>query len=141
MAQFEKQHIYPYIKIKSTLYLRYTDDISMIWTGTAHDFFENLNRKHKAMKIEHNISNNNISFLDILIFKGKNSALQTTLYCKPTKQQSYLHANSDHPKSVKNSMPHCQARRIKTICSALTKHKKHFAEIWGEWLGGLRHCN
>ena len=34
MAQFEEQHIYPYIKNKSILYLRYIDDIFMIWTGT-----------------------------------------------------------------------------------------------------------
>ena len=36
MAQFEKQHIYHYIKNKSVLYLQYIDDIFMIWTGTAH---------------------------------------------------------------------------------------------------------
>ena len=37
MAQFEKQHIYPYIKNKSILYLRYIDDICMIWTGTKQE--------------------------------------------------------------------------------------------------------
>ena len=34
MAQFEKQHIYPYIKNKSIQFLRYIHDIFMIWTGT-----------------------------------------------------------------------------------------------------------
>ena len=33
-TQLEKQHIYPYIKKKSILYLRYIDDVFMIWTGT-----------------------------------------------------------------------------------------------------------
>ena len=37
MAQFEKQHIHPYIKNKSILYLRYIDDIFMIWTGTKQE--------------------------------------------------------------------------------------------------------
>ena len=37
MAQFERQHIYPYMKNKSTLYLRYIDDIFMIWTGTKQE--------------------------------------------------------------------------------------------------------
>ena len=130
MAQFEKQHIYPYIKNKSILYLRYIDDIFMIWTGTKQElliFLEKLNSKHKTIKFEHNISNSNISFLDMLIYKDKNNTLQTTLYRKPTDQQSYLHAHSDHPKSLKRSIPYSQALRIKTICSTLTEYKKHCA--------------
>ena len=122
MAQFEKQHIYPYIKNKSILYLRYIDDIFMIWTGTKQElliFLEKLNSKH-------NISNSNKSFLDTLIYKEKNNTLQTTLYRKPTDQQSYLHAHSDHPKSLKRSILYSQALRIKTICSTVTvEYKKH----------------
>ena len=108
MAQFEKQHIYPYIKNKSILFLRYIDDIFMIWTGTKQElliFLENLNSKHKTIKFEHNISHSKISFLDTLIHKDKNNTLQTTLYQKPTDQQSYLHAHSDYPKSLKRSIP------------------------------------
>ena len=37
MAQFGKQHVYPYIKNKSILYLQYIDDIFMIWTGTKQE--------------------------------------------------------------------------------------------------------
>ena len=37
MAQFEKQYIYPYIKNKSILYVRYIDDIFTIWTGTKQE--------------------------------------------------------------------------------------------------------
>ena len=37
MAQFKKQHIYPYIKNKSIPYLRYIDDIFMVWTGTKQE--------------------------------------------------------------------------------------------------------
>ena len=82
MAQFEKQHIYPYIKNKSVLYLRYIDDIFMMWTGTKEElviFSEKLNSKHKTIKFEHNISNSNILFLDTLIYKDKNNTLQTIL--------------------------------------------------------------
>ena len=96
MAQFEKQHIYPYIKNKSILHLQYTDDIFMIWTGTKQElliFLEKLNSKHKTITFEHNISNSNISLLDTLIYKDKNNTLQTNLYQKPTDQQSYLHAH------------------------------------------------
>ena len=126
MAQFEKQHIYPSFKKKSILYLRYIDDIFKIWTGTKQElpiFFEKLNSKHKTIKSEHNISHSNISFLDTLIYKSKNNTLQTTLYPKPTDQQSYLHAHSDHPNSLKINIPYSQALRIKTICSTLTECK------------------
>ena len=42
-------------------------------------------------------------------------------------EQSYLHAYLDHPKSLKRTIPYSQALRIKTICSTLTKCKKHCA--------------
>ena len=99
----------------------------MIWTGTKQElliFLENLNSKHKAIKFERNISHSRISFLDILIYIEKNNTLQTTLYRKPTDQKSYLHAHSDHPKSLKRSIPYSQALRIKTICSTLSEYKK-----------------
>ena len=107
LSQFEKQqHIYPYIKNKSTPNLRYIVDIFMNWAGTSQEliaFLEYLNSKHKAIKFEHNISPSNISFLYILIYKDKNNTLQTTLYRKPTDQQIYLHVHSDHPKSLRKA--------------------------------------
>ena len=142
MAQFEKQHIYLYIKNKSILYLRYIDDIFLILTGTKQElliFLEKLNCKHKTIRFEHNISYSNISFLDKLIYKDKNNTLQTTLYRKPTDQQSYLHVYSDHPRSLKRTIPYSQALRIKTICSTLTEYKKHCAILWFKllWLAGM----
>ena len=59
MAQFDKQHINPYIKNKSILYLRYMDGIFMMWTETKQELLlssENLNSKHKKIRFEHNIS-------------------------------------------------------------------------------------
>ena len=37
VAQFEAKHIYPYIHGKSLLFLRYIDDIFMIWNGTTKE--------------------------------------------------------------------------------------------------------
>ena len=62
--------------------------------------------------------------IDIYRQKQNSSA---TLYRKPTDLQSYLHAHSDHSKSLKRSIPYSQAFRIKTICSTLTEYKKHCA--------------
>ena len=87
-------------------------------------YLENLDSKDKTVKFEHNISYSRISFFDTLIHIDKNNTLQITLYRKPTHQQSCLHAHSDHPKSLKRSIPYSQALRIKTICSTLTEYKK-----------------
>ena len=83
MAQFAKQHIYIHIKNKSIPYLQYINDIFMIWTGKKQEllvFLENLTSKHKKIKFEHNILQNNISLLNTFIYKNKNNTLQTTFY-------------------------------------------------------------
>ena len=52
---------------RAILYLRFIDDIFMIWTENMQElliFLENLNSKHKTIKFEHNISRSRISFLD-----------------------------------------------------------------------------
>ena len=35
MAQFEAKHIYPYIHGKSLLFVRYINDVFMIWNETT----------------------------------------------------------------------------------------------------------
>ena len=40
MGKFEEQFIYPAIRELYTLYLRYIDDIFIIWTGTKERFKE-----------------------------------------------------------------------------------------------------
>ena len=36
-----------------------------------------------------------------MVYKDRENNLQTTLYRKPTDQQSYLHAKSEHPSAIK----------------------------------------
>ena len=58
MANFEAKHIYPYIKEMSLLYLRYIDNIFMIWKGTKAKlmaFIKKLNKKHKVSKFDFQI--------------------------------------------------------------------------------------
>ena len=89
MVNFEAKHIYPYIKENSLLYLRYADNIFMIWKGTKADlitFIKELNEKHKTIKFDFQISRRKITFLDVMLYKDKNNNIQTTLYRKPTDQ-------------------------------------------------------
>ena len=95
MANVEAKHIYPYIKEKSLLYLRYIDDIFMIWKGTKVElitFIKEPNEKHKTIEFDFQISPRKIAFLDAMLYKDENNNIQTTLYRKPTDQQAFLHA-------------------------------------------------
>ena len=132
MAIFEAKHIYPYIKEKSLLYLRYIDDIFMIWKGTKVElltFIKELNEKHKTIKFDFQISPRKIAFLAAMLYKDENNNIPTTLYHKPTDQQAFLHAKSEHPRSLKNSIPYSQALRLKRMCSTSTEFDKNCAII------------
>ena len=47
--------------------------------------------------------------LDTVVYKDKEDNLQTTLYRKPTDQQSSLHAKSEHPSALKNGIAYSQS--------------------------------
>ena len=128
MAYFKEKFIYPLIRNATTLYLRYIDDIILIWTKSENEllrFFEKLNQQHPSIKFEMKYSKDKIEFLDTLIYKDKNNNIQTTLYKKPTDRQNYIHSKSAHPFSLKKSIAYSQALRLKRICSTTGEYEKH----------------
>ena len=55
MVEFEVKHIYPKIESKATTYLRYIDDIFMIWTKSTSElkaFLEEINSIHHSIKFD-----------------------------------------------------------------------------------------
>ena len=59
MAEFEQRYIYPLIKDKSILFLRYIDDIFMVWTKSEkqlRDFMSDLNQKHHLKSLTTNLT-------------------------------------------------------------------------------------
>ena len=60
-----------------------------------------------------------------MLYKDENNNIQTTLHRKPTDQQAFLHAKSEHPRSLKGSIPYSQDLRLKTICSTSTEFDKN----------------
>ena len=104
MGIFEETHIYPLIKQKVQLYLRYIDDIFFIWTGFENElqqFIPKINEVHPSFTFDFNYSKTQIHFLDITITKTSTGKLLTTLYSKEIDQQSYLHRKSEHPETHK----------------------------------------
>ena len=97
VGKFEESHIYPYIRHLCKLYLRYIDDLFLIWTGAKQqfeDFICNLNNQHPSIKFSYQISNTSIDFLDTTVYI-KNRKLHTTIFTKPTDKQKYLHYQSE----------------------------------------------
>ena len=109
----------------------------MIWKGTKAElitFIKDLNEKYKTIKFNFQVSRRVIAFLDAMLYKDENNNIQTTLYRKPTDQQAFLHAKSEHPRSLKGSIPYSQALRLKTICSTSTEFDKNCAAIKQKFL-------
>ena len=107
MGKFEETFIYPYIQNLCILYLRYIDDLFLIWTETKEqfkDFVTNLNSQHPSIKFSYQIFDKSSDFLDTTVYI-KNRRLHTTIFTKPTDKQNYLHYKSEHPFPLKNNIP------------------------------------
>ena len=84
MAYFQEKFIYLLIDAKTLLYLRFIDDIFMIWTKSEKDLIEfliELDAKHATIKFEFKYSRQQIEFLDALVYRDNNKP-QTTLYLR-----------------------------------------------------------
>ena len=92
MSEFEEKHIYPLIKNKSVIYLRYVDDIFMVWIKSEKElryFMNEINQKHQSIKLDFKFSKESIEFLDTLVNIDSKNRLHTTLYKKLTDCQNY----------------------------------------------------
>ena len=115
---FEEKFIFPLLTNLSDFFLRFIDDIFLIWNGTNTEFdnfLKKINECHPSMKFEYEMSKTEINFLDTTVFKVVNK-LRTKLYVKPTDRQSYLHSKSEHPNSTKKSITYSQALRFNKVC-------------------------
>ena len=107
-----------------------------MWTGSKTDlekFLNELNGKHPSIKFEYEISKEGISFLDTEIYI-KNNKLRTKVFRKKADRQTFLKINSEHPKSLKNSVPYSQALRIKRICSTKKDFYHHSRKLTDRFL-------
>ena len=93
--------------VKPLVWRRYIDDILCIWTGTREQltcFLDNLNRFHNHIKFTHEISDTEVTFLDLQIYKGSeflnSHILSTKTHFKQTNTFQYLHYNSSHPRNT-----------------------------------------
>ena len=120
MAELEedflsKSHLQP------SLYLRYIDDIFMIWPHDIDDlksFHERFDSHNGSIKFTMESSCEKVHFLDVTVTLSPNGQkLQTSVYTKPTDSFTYLNFNSFHPTHIKESIVYSQLLRYKRITS------------------------
>ena len=98
MSYLEDNFLSTQDKIPS-MYLRYIDDIFMIWPhgeASLKDFFNNFNAFHPTIKFTMDYGTS-CHFLDVTASINGSSQIETTLYKKPTDRPHYLHPGSFHP--------------------------------------------
>ncbi len=98
---------------------RYIDDIFLIWSGSYEEllqFYDHLNNNDRNVKLCMEHSKTTIHFLDLIISKGKDGKLHTTVYRKTTDKNTTLKADSFHPNWLKSNIPFGQFQRLRRIC-------------------------
>ena len=118
-------------QVKPYLWLRYIDDIFMIWTAgerSLQEFLQWINQFHDTIKFTWDWSKQNIHYLDVQVINN-NGVLETDLYTKSTDKHQYLFHTSCHPKGVKQSIPYAQALRLRRICSTSTAFEHRAADL------------
>ena len=111
------------------VWFRYKDDIFFIWThgqDKLEQFLVYLNKFHPSIKLTHESSRKNVTFLDVAV-KFLNGKIITDLHIKATDRHQYLPYTSSHPYQTKKSMGYSQALRVgyvylkKTLKDIVTK--------------------
>ena len=105
--------------IKPICWKRYIDDIFSLW-GTGREqrthFIEQANNHHATIKFTGEISEEKVTFLDTIVYKGKQfnttSILDIRTHFKPTETFQYTHFTSCHPLGVKKSFIKGEALRL-----------------------------
>ena len=105
---------------KPHTWLRYIDDIFMIWTEGLDNlkiFIDCLNNIHSTIKFTSSHSFTNIPFLDVSVSLTDDGNLSTDLCRKPTDKHQHLLYSSCHPLHTKKAIPFSLALRLRRICS------------------------
>ena len=104
--------------IKPREWKRYIDDVFCLRDSDKKDvdlFIEQANKFHPTIKFTAEISENQVTFLDTVVFKGerftKDSILDIKTHYKPTETFQYTHFTSCHPPGVKKGFIKGEAMR------------------------------
>ena len=130
MGKLEKEFLAT-CDLSPDVWYRFLDDIFMIWTHSLdelHEFIDKINSFHPHIKFTYNISETNVSFLDVNVAIDNHKNLKTSVHVKPTNVHQYVYS-SCHPKPCKDSIPYSQAKRYRRIFSDDDEFKNSIHEL------------
>ena len=108
--------------VKPVIFKRFVDDIFAVIPGPQVHLLDtllsDLNSFHANIKftVEREMDSS-LPFLDVLIVKSGDGALNTEVYRKPTHTNQYLNYSSNHPTFVKQGIVKCLKSRAVAISS------------------------
>ena len=126
MAHIEES-FFTSIGFRPQFYVRYLNDIFFTWTDTHNEmllFLERFNNFHPSIKLTHTISQSEIDFLDMLLYRqiGKNTnRLGTKVSFQPTNTHRLLHKYSFHPKYTFQGIIKGQLIHYLRLCSDISQ--------------------
>ena len=107
LASLEERALESWQGTAPKAWLRFLDDVLMLWTGGREqlaEFLDHLNSQVSSIKFTLQYSMEKATFLDLDIYKGtkfrETGYLDTKLHIKSTNPQSYLHFSSCHPNYI-----------------------------------------
>lgn len=132
MAKWEEDAIFLNTPKELVLYKRFIDDCIFIWKGdelSLRSFFQRLNMNQKNIKLEHQISETKIQFLDLEIELTAN-IISTKTFFKPVERNSYIPVTSCHYEPWLINIPKGQFIRLRRNCSENIDYLKQ-----AQWIG------
>ena len=113
------------------VWVRFVDDTQVIQeTEHSHQFLQHINSQDPNIQftVEEPGTDGSIPFLNTKVKPGPNKTIHTTVYRKPTHKDQYLHWDSNHFITAKNSVYNTLAHRAKVVSSTtddLNKEMEH----------------
>ena len=131
MEEFEVKALSSYAHTQPTLWLRFVDDTFII-TKAEHSkpLLQHINNQdpHIQFTVDEPSQQGTLPFLDTLVTIESNNTFTTSVYRKPTNTDQYLHWDSNHFITAKQSVYNTLAHRAKIVSSnqeALDKELLH----------------
>ena len=107
LATLEERALEQWTGTAPQAWMRFLDDVLMLWTGGEEELQEllnHLNSQVSSIKFTMKHSKSTATFLDLEVYKGRKfretGHLDTKLHIKATNPQSYLHFTSCHPNYI-----------------------------------------
>ena len=100
-----------------TLWLRFVDDTFVIIKAKHNQPLQHINSQdhHIQFTVEEPSQPGTLPFLDTLVTIESNNTFSTSVYGKPTHREQYLHWDSNHFITAKQSVCNILAHRAKSL--------------------------